>query len=229
MSANFTTPAGDHDSMPKPRLYAGTMTLEDAAAALRISVDATESEIQRAFKLRARDSHPDLVGGFSPERGARSAEDFIRITAARDTLLKARRLSTAAAQAAPESTARPRHRRISWQAMAAWLSVVIVAAFVSIGGAELPFTVAEPLVRFTVLTVGLVGFALTGKQVYFVLIALAIVVTAVLAIIFTTLGALLGMFILSAPVIGLVLAGRAQRASDRRLGNQPTTSQTPAS
>ena len=206
--------------MPKPRLYAGTMTLEDAAAALRISVDATESEIQRAFKLRARDSHPDLVGGFSPERGARSAEDFIRITAARDTLLKARRLSTAAAQAAPESTARPRHRRISWQAMAAWLSVVIVAAFVSIGGAELPFTV---------LTVGLVGFALTGKQVYFVLIALAIVVTAVLAIIFTTLGALLGMFILSAPVIGLVLAGRAQRASDRRLGNQPTTSQTPAS
>ncbi len=211
--------------MPMGQQYAGTMTPEDAAAALGISVDATDSEIQRAFKLRARDSHPDLVGGPLPERGARSAEDFIRITAARDTLLQARHSSTAAAQAVHESTGRPRHRRISWQAMAAWLSVVVVAAFVSIGGAELPFTVAEPLVRFAVLTLGLVGFAITGKRVYFVLIALAIIVTAVLAITFTTLGALLGMFILSAPVIGLVLAGRAQRASDLRLGKQPTTSE----
>jgi len=209
--------------MPKARLYAGTMTLEDAAAALGIAVDATESEIQRAFKLRARDSHPDLDGSAAPGRGARSAEDFIRITAARDMLLQARRQSTTVAQAAREYTVHPRYRRISWQGLAGWLSVVVVAAFVSIGGAELPFTVAEPLVRFAVLTLGLVGFALTGKQVYFVFIALAIVVTAVLAIAFTTLGALLGMFILAAPVIGLVLAGRAQRASKLHSRNQTRT------
>jgi len=212
--------------MPKARLYTGTMTLEDAAAALGISTDATDSEIQRAFKLRARDSHPDLVGSTAPGRGARSAEDFIRITEARDMLLQTRRQSAPAAQAAREFTEHPRYRRISWQGLAGWLSIVVVAAFVSIGGAELPFTVAEPLVRFAVLTFGLVGFALTGKQVYFVLIALAIVVTAVLAIAFTTLGALLGMFILAAPVIGLVLAGRAQRASDLHSRNQARTGET---
>jgi len=141
-------------------------------------------------------------------------------------LLQARRQSAPAAQGAREFNEHPRYRRISWQGLAGWLSVVVVAAFVSIGGAELPFTVAEPLVRFAVLTLGLVGFALTGKQVYFVLIALAIVVTAVLAIAFTTLGALLGMFILAAPVIGLVLAGRGQRASDLHSRNQARTGET---
>ncbi|MCY7412952.1 MAG: J domain-containing protein [Salinibacterium sp.] len=225
MSANFTTPAGDHDSMPKAPLYAGTMTLEDAAAALGVALDATESDIQRAFKLRARDSHPDRFSGASPERAARAAEDFIRITAARDRLLQARRSSTPATPGAREYTASPRYRRISWQGLAAWLGIVVVAAFVSIVGAELPFTVAEPLVRFAALTVGLLGFALTGKQGYFVLIVLAILVTAVLAIAFTTLGALLGMFILSAPVIGLVLAGRARRASELRHRNQAHTRQ----
>jgi hypothetical protein len=208
VSANFTTPAGDHDSTPRGSHYACQVTPDAAAAELGVSVDATAADIQRAYKARARDSHPDRFAGADSHVARRAADDFIRITAARDTLLATRRATERVHPSRPSA----RHRRITGQGLAAWLSIVAVAAFVSIAGADLPFTVAEPLVRFAVLTIGLVGFALTGKTAYFVLIALAIVVTAVLAIAFTTLGALLGMFLVSAPVIGLVLSGREQRA-----------------
>ena len=62
--------------------------------------------------------------------------------------------------------------------------------------------------RFAVLVAGLIGFALTGKQVYFAVIVVAVAATAILAILFTSIGALLGMFVLAAPIIGLVSAGR---------------------
>jgi preprotein translocase subunit Sec63 len=193
------------------------MTLEDAAATLGISPDATETEIQRAFTLGARASHPDRFTNSTPERAASAAEEFIRITAARDLLL--REVKRAAASVGPAVftfTTQVSSRRITWQELAAWLSVLVVAIFVSIFGANLPFTLAEPLVRFTVLTVGLVGFARTGRQLYFVLIVVCITVTAILTIAFTTFGALLGMLLLAVPTIGLVLAGRAQRANAAR-------------
>ena len=198
--------------MQRTPSYADTMTREEAAAALGVSVDATDAEVQRAFTAGARTSHPDRFSDATPEQSKQAAQEFIRLTTARDVLLHTRPESPAG----PAFTVQYRYRRISWQELAAWLSVLAVAVFVSIFGADLPFTIAEPLARFGLLTVGLVGFARTGRQGFFVLVVVCIAVTAVLTIAFTTLGALLGMFITAFPVIGLVLAGRTQRATVSR-------------
>jgi hypothetical protein len=194
------------------------MTREEAAAALGVSVDATVAEIQRAFTAGARTSHPDRFSGATKEQSQQAAQEFIRLTSARDVLLQSRPAGPAGSPVGGAVfTVHYRSRRITWQGLAAWLSVLAVAVFVSIVGAELPFTIAEPLVRFTLLTVGLIGYARTGRQGFLVLIVVCIAVTAVLTITFTTFGALLGMFLAAFPVIGLVLAGRTQRVTASRM------------
>ena len=82
--------------------------------------------------------------------------------------------------------------------------------------APLPFTVVEPAVRFPLLAVGLLGYALTGRTSLLVLGLVAFAATALVGVIFTTLGALMGLLLLVGVVFGLVTMGqrsaRARRA-----------------
>ncbi|MDQ1597833.1 MAG: hypothetical protein QOI70_1257, partial [Microbacteriaceae bacterium] len=66
-----------------------TMTLIEAAALLGVAEDASRADIEAAFKRLARLSHPDRFAGASAARSAAAAEEFIRITEARDMLVGA--------------------------------------------------------------------------------------------------------------------------------------------
>jgi hypothetical protein len=59
-----------------------------AAAVLNVGINATHSEVHAAFRLRARLTHPDRFAG-APAGDIRAASaEFVRITQARDVLLK---------------------------------------------------------------------------------------------------------------------------------------------
>jgi hypothetical protein len=76
--------------------------------------------------------------------------------------------------------------------------------------------VADPLLRFGLMTVSAVSFALTGRRVWLVLMSISIAATAITTILFTTFGALLGMLLLAAPLYGFYVAGRARRPTPAR-------------
>ncbi|MFM9876328.1 MAG: hypothetical protein ACKVOG_00560, partial [Rhodoglobus sp.] len=129
---------------------------------------------------------------------------FVRATEARKALLTAIVLRDAEASA-PRLP--PKH---NWPLLGTWVGLMALAIAVSIVGSPLPLTVWEPVLRFGLMVVSAVGFALTGARVWLVLLGVAIAVTAVTTIVFTTFGALLGMLLLAAPLYGLFVAGRAR-------------------
>lgn len=67
---------------------ANPMMSTEAAAILRISPDARPEEIERAFRLRARMSHPDRFVGSPAADVAAAANEFVQVTRARDLLLR---------------------------------------------------------------------------------------------------------------------------------------------
>ena len=94
-------------------------------------------------------------------------------------------------------------------------ALMLLAIAVSVVGSPLPLTIWEPTLRFSLMVVSAVGFALTGARVWLVLLGVAIAVTALTTIVFTTFGALLGMLLLAAPLYGLFVAGRARAGFSR--------------
>ncbi|TFD75435.1 hypothetical protein E3T54_11930 [Cryobacterium sp. Sr8] len=62
------------------------MTPEVASAILNVSATASRLEIDKAFKLRARMSHPDRFSGAPASDIAAATAEFIRVTQARDVL-----------------------------------------------------------------------------------------------------------------------------------------------
>jgi hypothetical protein len=79
---------------------------EVAAAILNVSVTASRSEIDTAFKLRARMSHPDRFAG-APASDIRAATaEFVRVTHARDSLYAQLRQPNGRGQSSREQQAR---------------------------------------------------------------------------------------------------------------------------
>jgi hypothetical protein len=70
------------------RGYSVPMTPAEAAALLGVRTDATHEEVLRAFRRSARASHPDLLVGATASEVAAAEERFVRVSAARDILLK---------------------------------------------------------------------------------------------------------------------------------------------
>ena len=169
------------------------MTPAAAAALLGVHVQATAPEVEHAFRVRARQVHPDSGG----------ADDaFIRLTEARDILLQPQ-------EPVPFVFAGTRPvRQRSWPLFWTWVGLLALAIALSAIMAPQPFTIAEPLVRYPLLVVGLLGYALTGRTGFGVLAVVAIAATALVALLFTTLGALVGLLIMVAAIYGLALIGR---------------------
>lgn len=191
------------------------MDPDAAAALLGVSVDATPVDIERAWRRRSRESHPDRFAGETRDRKARAAEEFIRVTRARDILL-ARTPGAPADPHPPVEWVTPRPR---WRLIALWAALALVGIFVATFGAPLPFTVVDPILRYGLLLFALVAFAATGRPLFMVLIVIAIAATALHAVLFTTFGTLLGMFLLAAPAIALVTLGRTIAERARRVGH----------
>ena len=172
------------------------MTPDAAAALLGVALDATDEQVESAYRARARESHPDRASG--------DATTFMRVTEARDVLL-GRPLAPAALPGIPIS-------RWSWPLFWAWIGVIVVAVFVSIFRAPEPLGPVEPVLRYTLLGGSLVAYALTGLRQWFWIAVFAIVWTAGVTLVFTSLGPLVGLLLLVAPFYGLTLLGRTTAA-----------------
>lgn len=177
------------------------MTPDDAARLLGLAVGASRDEVKAAFRAKARSAHPDAGG---------DKDAFIRLTRARDILLLA--------PPAPTITYVPAAaipRRRSWRLFATWVGLLVLGLAVNISGSDLHLTVAEPIIRSILVIVGFVGYALTGRQLWLVLGIIGVGATAIVALLFTTLGALIGLLFMIAPMYGLLLMGQASAKAAR--------------
>jgi hypothetical protein len=184
------------------------MTPEDASRVLGVPVGAPAEEVRDAFRRIARDVHPDRNADDADAASAR----FIEATQARDVLLAVLDGGTASAEAeAPRRGPRP-----STALTVTWSLLLSVGIVVSIVGSPFPLTPGEPAVRFVVLAGSAITFALTGNRVWWVLMWVAIVATALEVVVFTTFGSLVGMLLLAAPLYGLSVVGWARRRFSSR-------------
>lgn len=174
------------------------MTPEEAAALLGVRVDASRAEIEFAYRRAARASHPDLVG---------ESDAFVRVTEAHDVLIDLPLAGVAAGNAAR------REPKLSIPLLITWTVLLLFAIAVSVIGSTFPLTPLEPLLRYGLLAVASVAYAITGKRIFLILTAIAIIATAVEVILFTTFGSLVGMLLLVAPLYGLLVT----RARLRRM------------
>ena len=177
------------------------MSPDDAAQLLGVQVGASAPDVERAFRVQARSTHPDAGG----------AEDaFIRLTTARDILLAIVPVMPNLPGSAGPAPRIPAPRPPSRALLFTWIGLLALAIALSTSGSMLPFTAAEPVVRYSLLALGMIGYALTGLRGYLVLGLAAVAATAVSAVLFTTLGALLGLLLMVAPLYGLILIGQVQ-------------------
>lgn len=193
------------------------MSPEDAAAVLGVRLDASAADIENAYRRRARSTHPDLI--VDATRSREATREFIGVTEAHDVLVSRLSAESARATMATEfsdasSTPRPR----SWLLLGAWAGVTLIAIFVSIYAGAPQWSVWEPMIRYGLIFVALMAFAFTGRKAWLVTALLAITATAVITLVATTFGALLGLFLLAAPVYGLVTIGREVAVHRARWG-----------
>jgi hypothetical protein len=174
------------------------MTPEAAAELLGVPIGAPRRAIEAAYRTKARATHPDRFVGQPKDIAASATKEFIAVATARDVLLNLEIVTL--------STGRPVPRRsplLLWT----WVGILVVAAFLSIYASAFPLGVAEPFVRFAVIIGSLIAYAFTGMRAWMVLAIVALAATAVITIVFTSIGSLLGMLIMVAPVFGLMLMG----------------------
>ena len=194
------------------------MTPAEAAAHLGVSLDASAREVQAAYRRLARDVHPDRQSGASMRDAAASAT-FIRVTQARDVLI-----AHTAATEASASTGTLRDARPSAALIVTWIGLLALGIALSVFAHDFPLTPLEPVIRFGLLAVSAIAFALTGLRRWWVLLWVAIAATALETVLFTTLGSLLGMLLLAAPIYGLSVIGFARRRvrdANARVVQQP--------
>ncbi len=171
------------------------MTPEVAAQLLGVTPDASPAEIEAAYKRQARSTHPDRFVG---EPGHTHAQDFIAVTTARDVLL-----GQAALPVVVVRGVRPRSPAL----LGTWIALLLLSVFLLIYREPTPLTIAEPIVRLTVLCAALIGYALSGHRIWLILTIVALAATAVMTLVSISIGGLLGMFVIMAPLAGLLLMG----------------------
>ncbi len=166
------------------------MTPDEAAAILGIEPGAGRPEIDAAYRRAARASHPDLAG---------ESDAFVRATQAREVLL------ATPVVVVSEPIDDRRSGPLSRPLLITWIALMAFAIAISVGGSPFPLTPAEPILRFGALAAGSIGYAITGRRGFLMLAVAAIAATALVTILFTTFGSLLGMLLLAAPLYGLLV------------------------
>jgi len=200
------------------------VTAAEAALLLGVGVDATPAEIERAFKQRARMSHPDRFTGASPAESRAAAAEFIRVSEARNLLLRlaAERVGAAGRPSPPRITEslvytstpgdRPVPRRSG--ATMIWTFLLLVASVFCFLGGTLPLSPWN-LLLLVPLDVCAIAYARTSRQRALVGTLVFGAINAAVAVTIASFGSLVALEILLAPVIALVVIGRSRRG--RRL------------
>ena len=174
------------------------MDITEAARILGVRADATRAELERAYRKRASESHPDRFAGESAERVAAASAEFLSVGQAFATL-------TAAAvplRLAPVLPLLPR------AVVIAWMAVLALGVALAITGGPTPFGPVENIVRTALVVVGLVGYVLTGRRPFFVIAIVALVATALFTLTHASFGALLALLVIQPSAIALLIAGR---------------------
>jgi len=181
------------------------MIPEEAAALLRVRVDASTPDIERAFRARARTMHPDRLSGATPEQLAEAARRFALISAAHELLLRTAADRPVEALLEPDEPVRlPTGRWL----IIAWLCVLLVAGAISYYGGVLPYSRADILLRLLPLAASAAAFALTGRRGFLVLTLVFTAASAVLTLALASFGSLVALGLLLVPVVGLIAVGR---------------------
>jgi hypothetical protein len=188
------------------------MTPEEAAAILDVGLDATPSDVERAYRKLARTVHPDRLTGASRERVTAAGEQFARATLARDVLVREGENPTAATAAfGQDGHLGPQQpRRTSRWIVIGWLTVLFIAGVVSFYGGAVPFAAGDIVLRLIPLAAVATGFALTGRRVFYAATIALLAVSVLITLVFASFGSLLALGLLLVPVIGLVVQGRAR-------------------
>ncbi len=196
------------------------MTSAEAALLLGVSAEALPAEIERAFKQRARTSHPDRFTGASVPESRAAAAEFIRVTEARNLLLRlaAERIGATRSPGTPRITEpliytsdrTPRSVPRRNGATIIWTSLLVAASvFCFIGGA-LPLSPWN-LLLLVPLDVCAIAYARTTRQGALVGTLVFGAVNAAVVVTNASFGSLVALEILLAPVIALVVIGRSRR------------------
>ena len=152
---------------------------------------ASPEEVARAFRSRARAAHPDTGG---------DGHEFIELLQARDALLAHRTPPTVPPPVSPPAPSSP-------ALLAVWIGLLVVSSLLSATGDVHPWVPAEPLIRSVVLIGGFAAYAVTGARPWMVVALIALGATALVALVFTTIGTLLGLLLAVPAVYGLLLMG----------------------
>ncbi|TPW75913.1 J domain-containing protein [Schumannella soli] len=194
------------------------MDVRTASELLGCAPDASRTQIESAFRLRARATHPDVLDH------PRVAADLAALTEARAVLIAtaAREQGAGApgfdagADAAVDEFGRRRFVAPSTPpaplvapGVIAGGAVLLAAAlaFATVGSAS-PLAPAEPIVRALVLFGGLLGFALTGRRWLFLVTVVVLALTAWTVLAWTSFGALVGALATIPAALILLTAGR---------------------
>jgi hypothetical protein len=195
------------------------VTSVEAALLLGVGAEGTPTEIERAFKLRARMSHPDRFTGASAAESRAAAGEFIRITEARNLLLRlaAERVGAAGGPSAPRiiesliytSDPTPRSFPRRSGATMIWTFLLLVASVFSFIGGTLPLSPWN-LLLLVPLDFCAIAYARTSRRAGLVGTLVFGAVNAAVAVTIASFGSLVALEILLAPVIALVVIGRSR-------------------
>jgi ABC-type uncharacterized transport system permease subunit len=181
------------------------MTPAEAARILGVAPDASKLDVERAYRVRARESHPDRRGGANAEAIAAATAEFARVGEA-FAVLSAPRVVMTLASVPPFS--RP--------VIAGWFAVLALATALLVTGGAAPFGTLELIARVGVLVSCAVGYSVTGRSGFFVIGVAAFVVTAAFTAVAASFGSLLALFVVVPAVIALAVTGRRRAALRQR-------------
>ena len=181
------------------------MTPANAAEILGVGETATGAEIEAAFRRLARQSHPDLFAGHEADAIATASATFARVAEAHAVLLRS--VSDAQRPVFVSSAMSVPPQRSPWL-LATWIAMLVVATALSFTAGALPGSWLDLFARMVPFGVMLVGYAITGARVFFVLAAVLFVASALVTLFFASFGSLLAFQVLLVPTLGLWYLGR---------------------
>jgi hypothetical protein len=183
------------------------MTPAEAAAILRVRLDATPVEVESAFRRRARNSHPDRLSGGSPAEIASATREFARVVEAHEVMARfavVHPISPVPLPEPPQQVAQSSSAFI----VTGWSIILVVASLVSYFGGVLPHNAFDLLLRLLPLTTVAIAYAVTGRHWLFVATLAFTGASAALTLVLPSFGSLLALLFLLVPVVGLASMGK---------------------
>lgn len=206
------------------------MSPERAAEVLGVDVDAEPHIVTGAFAARARRTHPDVDGGSAD--AFREAVEARNVLLGRDRTRDGFRARQEASAGAPDGyivfdedpdgdgSGIRADEFPPWvivplapspALIAVGTGLLLIAAFLSIYDVPYTWTIAEPIARWAILIAAAIAFASTGRRGYLLVMVVCVAVSLVVGVAITTIGGLLGLFVMMPGIVAINAAGFARR------------------